>query len=476
MVSATTYPPAATTEMVSATTHSLAATTDIASTPTNSSAAIAEMREYSRNCVYHIFSEAGITPALQVRAASGARVAEERSHLYTLVPLGGLAFLCGCFSCSEFGHPLGKFNAKLPIYQLPPLNFSLWACVDIPNDEVYQLLNGHIGGEAALGLGYLPHAPMDALDGVGGVHQPSNFLAEVVKGAELVPVVQPALDGGGVLLLPALGKALEFLLSGLQRGAAVDGPHVCRNGLVVFFYHVLERVAHLVDDAALDDRLGEGAADGLAKALEVVRAGDQDVLYAPKPQILQHLQPETGRLALGDVDAQQLPKALVANRVDVVERLTLHRSVIAALEVDGIEPNHRVELVERALLPLLQLGDQPIGDLAHLGRRERKPVNLHQHFSDVGVAHPLGIEREHLIAELIVQHHLPLGHDLRGKGSVTVSGGAQLKLAVRALNRLGGNAVALVALRTLQVLLQLQRQSLLQKMLQQGGEYAILAT
>ena len=68
-------------------------------------------------------------------------------------------------------------------------------------------------------------------------------------------------------------------------------------GLAVFPADVLQALADLVNDAALDGGLREDGLDRLLEAGEAVDTGHEDVLDPTRLQVADHAQPEVGALA-----------------------------------------------------------------------------------------------------------------------------------------------------------------------------------
>lgn len=81
---------------------------------------------------------------------------------------------------------------------------------------------------------------------------------------------------------------------------------VMRERFLVFVGHVFQRVAHLMDDAALVFRLGIRGSDGFLDPAQPVRAQDQNVLYAAIFQLIQRGQPVFGAFVFPDMDGQHL--------------------------------------------------------------------------------------------------------------------------------------------------------------------------
>ena len=73
---------------------------------------------------------------------------------------------------------------------------------------------------------------------------------------------------------------------------------VCAKRAVVLVTEVLDGVAHLVNDAKLLQRVGECRLNSLPYTRKVVRTHEQDVLYTPRFEIVEHLQLVAGARSL----------------------------------------------------------------------------------------------------------------------------------------------------------------------------------
>jgi hypothetical protein len=81
--------------------------------------------------------------------------------------------------------------------------------------------------------------------------------------------------------------------------------------------------ADQVDDAGLNDGLGEHGIDCLREALQAIDDGDQNVLGSAGLQLVDDAQPEFGAFGLFDPDAEDLLGAWQDAERDI-DRLVVH--------------------------------------------------------------------------------------------------------------------------------------------------------
>ena len=117
-----------------------------------------------------------------------------------------------------------------------------------------------------------------------------------------VPV--KALHGPGILLFPFLRDLIQCFPACLFGWCVVNGFQIIGECFPIFVRHVFQRVAYLMDDAALVIGLGIRSSDGSADLGQSVRAQDQDVLYAAVFQFIQHGQPVPGAFIFANLDGQ----------------------------------------------------------------------------------------------------------------------------------------------------------------------------
>ena len=80
---------------------------------------------------------------------------------------------------------------------------------NIHHGQIQHFQQTVIGGEDGLGLGYLAKLAVKALNGVGGIDQPPDFLKILEISAEIGPVIPPGTGNLGIFLVPAFRKSLQ---------------------------------------------------------------------------------------------------------------------------------------------------------------------------------------------------------------------------------------------------------------------------
>lgn len=121
-------------------------------------------------------------------------------------------------------------------------------------------------------------------------------------------------------------------------GGAINGLQVSGKGFAILPDDVLEAVADLMNDAALDFHLGKDRADGFLEAGETIHTSDEHVLHAPVFQVCDHAQPETGPLlAVADPMPQNVLVTLQIDRQDDVNGPIFDLVILAQLVVNGIQ-------------------------------------------------------------------------------------------------------------------------------------------
>jgi hypothetical protein len=94
-------------------------------------------------------------------------------------------------------------------------------------------------------------------------------------------------------------------------------------------------------------------------------------------------------------------------------------AVLPAFDYDAIQKNDRINIVERASLPGLDLLNDTFGCLADKPFRDIDPVHFKKARLNVTNAHAPGIHSEYLIVETF-EIFLPFGDELRLKTAVAV--------------------------------------------------------
>ena len=77
-----------------------------------------------------------------------------------------------------------------------------------------------------------------------------------------------------------LPEGVQSIQGGLLVHGGVDRLQIGHEGLQVLVGHIFAGIAQLVDDTILDLGFWENGMDGRVKPCQIVRAGDENILYA----------------------------------------------------------------------------------------------------------------------------------------------------------------------------------------------------
>ena len=105
--------------------------------------------------------------------------------------------------------------------------------------------------------------------------------------------------------------------------------------------------------------------NGRIKSRQVVRAGDENVLYATVLQTIEYSRPEFGALVFSDPHTQNVLPAVQVNANSDVYRLLHDLALAADMVVDRVQKHYGVDPLQRPLLPLPHDGQDLVRDPAH---------------------------------------------------------------------------------------------------------------
>ena len=105
--------------------------------------------------------------------------------------------------------------------------------------------------------------------------------------------------------------------------------------------------------------------DGRVKSRQVVRTGDEYVLYTPVLQTIERSCPEVGAFISPDPHAQNVFPAVQINADGYVHGFLHDLALAADMVVDGIQKYYGVDALQRPLLPLPYDGQNLVRDPAH---------------------------------------------------------------------------------------------------------------
>ena len=127
-----------------------------------------------------------------------------------------------------------------------------------------------------------------------------------------------------------------------------------------------------------------------------------------------------------------------------VDGLVPDHALVADLDPERVEEDHRIDRIEWPVLPFPHLVEDGVGDPADQVGRDVDGIEFAQVALDLADRHAPGVQRDDLVVEA-VQAALALGHDLRFEAAVAITRHVDLHHAVLGQHRLGIAAVAVVA-------------------------------
>jgi hypothetical protein len=234
---------------------------------------------------------------------------------------------------------------------------------------------------------------------IRGVDHPTNFWRIGKEGHDLVPCAPPGQTDGWIFLSPFSLELGEPLLSYLARLGPVDRAQRRQQMLSVLPGYKVQTMPDQMNDAGLYDRAPEDGGDCVWEALEPVDHGEVDIVDATVLELVHDAQPELGALALLDPQAEDVLLALAIERQGEIDRLVLDRALVADLDPQRIKEDHRIDCVERPVLPLAHLIEHGIGDPADQVGRDVDGIELAQMALDLAYRHAVGIHRDDLVVE-----------------------------------------------------------------------------
>ena len=118
----------------------------------------------------------------------------------------------------------------------------------------------------APGFDDLAQPSIVTFDSVGRVNQPANLGWIGKEGGQVFPVILPRLDRNGILLAPRLAELQEVTLGLFAGTGLIDRFQIGHKVFALFPDRILQAVADLMNDAALNLGLGKDGMDGLFEA------------------------------------------------------------------------------------------------------------------------------------------------------------------------------------------------------------------
>ena len=129
--------------------------------------------------------------------------------------------------------------------------------------------------------------------------------------------------------------------------------------------YIFAGIAELMDDAVLDLRLGEHCFNRCGKSGQIIRTGDENILNAPVSQAVEYRRPKFGALIFTDPHTQNVLLAVQIDANGNIDSLLHDLALTAHMVVDGIQKDHRVDSLQRPLLPFFCNGKDLVRNAAY---------------------------------------------------------------------------------------------------------------
>ena len=178
------------------------------------------------------------------------------------------------------GQPAGEHDVQFRIDLSPVSNGHGPFFRQLPGRQVERLGQGHGVGKDRAATVQPAESAVQALYGVGRVHDLPGSLGELEHGADAVPVVAPAVHAAGILGLPDGPNLVQTGQGSLFVRGMVDRLQVVGKRLLVLVRHVLQCIAYHMHDAPLVFRQRIRRRDGVLDAAQPVRTDHENVLHA----------------------------------------------------------------------------------------------------------------------------------------------------------------------------------------------------
>ena len=153
-------------------------------------------------------------------------------------------------------------------------------------------------------------------------------------------------------------------------------------------------------------------------------------------QVVEDLHPELRALGLLKPHPEHLALTVHGDRQRQVAGLALHRPAVADLEHERVKEQDRVKVIQRPLLPGLDVLEDRVGDPADQIPSDRHPVELAQVSLDIAGRQAPRIQRQDLLVKPL-KAPLALSHQLRLKAPIPIPRRADLDRLMVRQQRLG---------------------------------------
>jgi hypothetical protein len=153
---------------------------------------------------------------------------------------------------------------------------------------------------------------------------------------------------------------------------------------------------------------------------------------------------ELRALGLLKPQAQHIPGPVDPDAEREIARAALHTAALADLQDQRVEKHHRVDVIQRALLPRASVVHHRVSHPADQIPADVHPVDLGDVRLDIPRREAPGIQGEDLVVKPL-KPPLTLAHDLRGEAPIAITRRVDRHLAVLGHQPLRGAAITRVA-------------------------------
>lgn len=155
-----------------------------------------------------------------------------------------------------------------------------------------------------------------------------------------------------------------------------------------------------MDDAALVFCLRESRLNRLPDPGQPVSADDLDVLDPAILKAVENGQPVLGALVIADLDCQDTFLSFAADSKDDVSRHLPNGPIVPDGVVDRVDVENRIDVIEKPVLPVLNLGQDLIRYVRYETLRGFKPIDIYECVENLAGGHPLGIHGDNFLVNV----------------------------------------------------------------------------
>ena len=169
-------------------------------------------------------------------------------------------------------------------------------------------------------------------------------------------------------------KSIQSTLRSFGIYRLIDGLEFLADSRTVFVGNECSGRSNQMHNAGLMKRLRVDRFDGLRHALQAICNGDEDVFYASSLEAVEYGRPEACSFVLSDPHAQNLARAIGSDTDPQMHRHVLDGGSAADLDAKSIEECYGIQAIQRSVLPLLDILQDPVRNSADVVRADADAV------------------------------------------------------------------------------------------------------